>query len=899
MNIIKELVYIECKNIEIDSVYERFWKITKKKQSRYINELFIACILDEFSYECLSKECRVIPITPDNYINELNINEVDFLLVESAWHGYNNTWEYKIAKYSKNNLYEIKSLIKYCKDNGISTVFWNKEDPIHFDNFIDTALLFDYIFTTDANMIPKYKRATCRDNVFTLPFAAQPQLHNPIKKYERINSISFAGSYYGNRHEERKLNMEKILDLCIKYNLTIYDRNYDNPNQIFKYPKKYEQYVKGALSYSDIDKAYKSFRAMMNVNSVKDSPTMFSRRVFEGLACGTPIISSYSLGIDLFFSDIVCCSDDMEVLDKHIKHIMTDDSYYKSISIRGIRAVMHSHTYTERLKYMTSKIGIKTNILERKVCIISLINNMEELLTIVSDFKQQNYFDKELILIFNSQFEGYIEAINEYNTEYIKTFLGYYLIHHITVLTQITNANYIALFSHTNKYGVYYIDDLMAAFIYSKAKVCGKGSYLQLMEDGFENIYSENEYSYVDDLLSDRCIFKSELFTEDKSFIKILSMVETCSFISKYLLGKPLLFSADNSEFIANVKKSKKIIETIDPINEIYMDIPALINFPQSANNLKDFELVKPKLYISVDVEAQPLRAKTEHIERLIYGRQAGMELGITKMMDIAEKYNIKITFFLDLAETLLYGNDIIDVGKYIYKRGHDLQIHMHADLITDEFWKKHLLEPNNDACKIGQIHSNMMIRYAVDCFSKINANTPLAYRGGGFRFNSNILSSLRKFNFYMDASYNYYAPPSNRPCAFMPNGQFVWENGIIEIPISVFLYNNNLQCIAFDSRRLSGDLLIEKYLFTYQNYFNEFFKQHGSNAIATLLLHSWSFFNKDEQGYFCIPNKNYPLIFEEFIKNYYKKFNFVNSNDIIQDVRNDRNIKIRSLPYN
>ncbi|MGX4801023.1 CgeB family protein, partial [Pasteurella multocida] len=70
------------------------------------------------------------------------------LLVESAWQGYKNRWKYKIASYPENpnrTNRKLARLVQRAKDKGIPTIFWNKEDSIHFDRFIDSAKYFDHI----------------------------------------------------------------------------------------------------------------------------------------------------------------------------------------------------------------------------------------------------------------------------------------------------------------------------------------------------------------------------------------------------------------------------------------------------------------------------------------------------------------------------------------------------------------------------------------------------------------------------------------------------------------------------------------------------------------------------------------------------------------------------------
>ena len=63
--------------------------------------------------------------------------------------------------------------LDYCKSNNITTIFWNKEDPVNYDAFIDVAKYFDYIFTSDENIIDRYVEDTGNSNVFPLPL-----LHN-------------------------------------------------------------------------------------------------------------------------------------------------------------------------------------------------------------------------------------------------------------------------------------------------------------------------------------------------------------------------------------------------------------------------------------------------------------------------------------------------------------------------------------------------------------------------------------------------------------------------------------------------------------------------------------------------------------------------------------------------
>ena len=496
-------------------------KYMKKTAPEQISDIQMACIFDEFSMTCFEKEVNLITFTPDNWQEVLSENIPDVLFVESAWRGNFGAWEYKIAKYNNQDKTPLTKLLNWCKQNQIPTVFWNKEDPIHFERFIDTAKLFDYIFTTDANMIENYQEASGHQNVFALPFSAEPKLHNPIKIQERrTDKICFAGSFYANRHEERKKDMEDILDIAKKFGLDIFDRNYTknaNGTTHFSFPERFSENIVGSLKYDEIDKAYKGYKVMLNVNSVKYSPTMFSRRVFEGLACGTPIISSYSEGVKKIFKDIVLISEDQQELETNINKLMNDEDFYRQKSLEGIREVFLHHTYKHRVQYIFEKMGIDFRINFKKVAVISVVRSKEEFFYILEKFEDQTWKEKELI-VFLEHFDGYIDLLNQYNTEHIKTYVFSYM-NHYSRLTDIIHHDYIAYFSPKNYYGENYLLDIMLATEYSQADIIGKSNVYSYDSQKGEIIEwnQEKEYEYVNDLHMDAACDENRHFPWGKS----------------------------------------------------------------------------------------------------------------------------------------------------------------------------------------------------------------------------------------------------------------------------------------------------------------------------------------------------------------------------------------------
>ena len=135
-----------------------------------------------------------------------------------------------------------------CQAEGIPTVFWNKEDPPNFDFFIDTAKLFDYVFTCDGDMVPRYREVLGHDRVDVLQFAAQPRVHNPIQERRgRLHDVVFAGMYFRDKHPERREQMETVLAPIRELGLHIFARN-GTVDEKYAWPEKYRPHIVGESS---------------------------------------------------------------------------------------------------------------------------------------------------------------------------------------------------------------------------------------------------------------------------------------------------------------------------------------------------------------------------------------------------------------------------------------------------------------------------------------------------------------------------------------------------------------------------------------------------------------------------------------------------------------------------
>ncbi|WP_079202272.1 glycosyltransferase [Pseudomonas sp. CC6-YY-74] len=352
---------------------------------------YVLGVMDEFTSGCFEEDVNLIQPRPDNWYALAEKYKPELIFIESAWKGNQGSWQYRVAEYANKPGQEIAQICQYAREKGIPTLFWNKEDPVHHDKFMCTAKLVDHIFTTDAAMKDSYRLKTGNQNVHALPFAAQPALHKPAPLAGRKPLSCFAGSWYGNRHAERGQAMRWLLEAANKHGLDIYDRNHGTG--IFPFPDEYKAGIKGSLPYKELCDEYSRYRVFLNVNSVTESPTMFSRRVFELMACGTPIVSTYAQGIEnLFELGAVWLVHSQEEADEAIHTLMTDDVEWRRRSLAGIREVFSRHTYAHRLNDIFERLGIEYRMpTEPAIVLIAEVHSQVELEVLNQFAKEQSY----------------------------------------------------------------------------------------------------------------------------------------------------------------------------------------------------------------------------------------------------------------------------------------------------------------------------------------------------------------------------------------------------------------------------------------------------------------------------------------------------------------------------
>ena len=456
--------------------------------------LRVGVILDDFSRMAFAPEWDQVVLRPSSWRQQV-ADGLDLLFVESAWHGNSDAWQYALTGPSAPRA-DLVELLAWCRDAGVPTVFWNKEDPSHYAEFLDTARLFDHVRTTDSDRVPDYRRDLGHDRVGVLPFAAQPAIHNPVRPTvgHQARDIAFAGMYFAHRHPQRRAQMDLLLGAAARvsgrmpYGLEIFSR-YLGGDERYQFPGELGDRVVGSLTYAQMLTAYRAYKVFLNVNSVVGSPSMCARRIFEITACGTPVVSTPSAAIDRFFpSDEVPQVRDAQEAEWTLRALVGSPELRDRMVHSAQRRIWASHTYTHRVDEVLGAVGLEHDQLRpRSVSALVSSNRPGQLEHVVRTVAAQQDVDVELVLLTHG-FEapaGLRDLACELGLGSFRTLTAPAALSLGACLNRLVDAaegDVVAKMDDDDLYGPRYLRDQLDALSYSGADVVGKQAHHMYLE---------------------------------------------------------------------------------------------------------------------------------------------------------------------------------------------------------------------------------------------------------------------------------------------------------------------------------------------------------------------------------------------------------------------------------
>ena len=503
----------------INSIRPLIEAMPESNGSRYYKPCkdVVGWISDSLSYEAYNGVAPSVVITSDGW--EEQIEKIDLLLIVSGRCGFNNEWvDFSVPGSKSQNL--ICEIVQKCNECGIATVFYAQDDPIAYKQYIGIAKVCRYIFTSSKELVSDYIRDCNNEHVSYLNFSLNPNLHNPVgmKKFTKKDEVIYSGGWDRNV-AEKCIDTDSIFKGVLNAGryLRIIDDNFSIKDKENKFPEMYSNFISSAIDENNQRKLYKLYDWAININLVKDSQSMFSRKAYELMAGGNLLLSNYSAGVNSLLPEVFLCQDSNEIPD--IINRLTPEEVYEH-QIAGVRFVYRGNTCYERFSQILGAIGKKTEEYSYKVAVV--VKQVSEDLRQMFDY--QSYPYKKLII------EDELEQVyDEYDI--------------------------IAFFKKGSYYGDFYLEDMVNGFKYTDSDYITKDGHY----DGNKYMHGK-EHDYVS-VMPDkyRTVFWREGFTAEK----LIGMKCNSPLLNGYSIDR-FMYNAKN--FVPHIQKEKPVLSVIVPI---------------------------------------------------------------------------------------------------------------------------------------------------------------------------------------------------------------------------------------------------------------------------------------------------------------------------------------------
>lgn len=534
----------------------------------------VGVILDEFSAESFGFEWSTRQLTVTDWSTD--VEGCDFVFVESAWNGNDGQWKFKLTGPSGPSP-EIIELLAECRRRGIPTVFWNKEDPPHYEDFLPLAQLVDVVFTSDVRLVADYRAAVGHDRVAVLPFAAQPAIHNPARPARNYaaRDIAFAGMYFAHKYPERREQMDMLLGAAdavsgrMEHGLEIFSR-FLGDDERYQFPGTLADRVVGSLPYRNLLTAYKHFKVFLNVNSVVDSPSMCARRIFEITAAGTPVVTTPSAATKDFFP-----TEEVPQPATNEEAQWVLRSYVRSRELRdrtvhlAQRRIWAEHTYSHRAMTVMDSLGLEySSPLTPSVSAVVSTNRPDHLREVLSTHAAQVHTDKELVIVahgFSTPTDLHSRARDAgiENLQIVEVDSDQPLGVCLNRGVEAASGEVIAKMDDDDVYGAHYLGDQLAALRYSNAELVGKQAHYLHMRGSDIVIcrFPEREHRFTDLVMGPTLMARRSTLLENPFAERTLG--EDTELQSRLIAAGARIYSADRFNFV-QVRGSHAHTWTVD-----------------------------------------------------------------------------------------------------------------------------------------------------------------------------------------------------------------------------------------------------------------------------------------------------------------------------------------------
>lgn len=286
------------------------------------------------------------PIFGINYYKNMVRNKTNQLILKKY-----SEFKPEVVMVIKGDMLTRNTLMK-MRDSKI--ILWIFDSIFEEREVYKNLDLYNYRFMFEKTDVARLKKQDIES--WFLPLAVDESVYFPTNVPKKDIDLLFIGAFY----PKRVSILEYLIKNFSKMNIQIYNRYtgfFAIKRSIKYFFKKYRKYFMNKfVTPKEANKLYSRTKIAINIHH-EQSKYGCNARFFEILGAETFQLVDNNKFIVEVFSDKVKTYENYEDLKNKIKKYIDNEDLRAAIAEKGYQEVIKNHTFTQRIKYILSKLG--------------------------------------------------------------------------------------------------------------------------------------------------------------------------------------------------------------------------------------------------------------------------------------------------------------------------------------------------------------------------------------------------------------------------------------------------------------------------------------------------------------------------------------------------------------
>jgi hypothetical protein len=254
---------------------------------------------------------------------------------------------------------------------------------------------------------------------------------------------------------------------------------------------------------------------------------------------------------------------------------------------------------------------------------------------------------------------------------------------------------------------------------------------------------------------------------------------------------------------------------------------------------------------------------------------------GVQEISAIGQEFGVFHTFFVDYCGAYSRKDEVAEVIRWLDHAGEDVQLHVHPELLHQEFWPEHGFKYRprflNEYAEDKAIFT---IEFFGNLLREVTQKPILGFRAGSFRWNASTIRALAVAGIPLSFNNSMFVYGHNK-CTFgePTTFPFAWSNGVIEVPMTEHQFFPKL-----------SDSLWVRMLFPFSDHLNKPpmrlirpFLGRGACDFQVMLLHSWSLLYWDELGHATYRDNRRIEEYRQLVRKLAKDYDVITTKEFLE----------------